>query len=146
MIKNDFVKEIFMEVKDVFYLLGCLAGTIMGFITLAMILKEIKKIRIGSDDGDIKAAVVEWRLFYTGDIRPILLYTIDGKEKKYEYHFYHDKEEYPIGKEVNLKLSSVSGLAYDKKDLIKGLLLRLFGTLFFVAGLIIGIYVLFVLR
>lgn len=135
-----------MEVKDVFYLLVGLIGTIMGIIALIMIFKEIKKIRIGSKDGNIKATVVEWRLFYTGDIRPILLYTVDGKEKKYEYHFYHNKEEYPIGKEVNLKLSSFSGLAYDKKDLIQGLLLRLFATLFIAAGLIAGIYVFFVLR
>lgn len=135
-----------MGVKDVFILLGCLVGTIMGIIALIMIFKEIKKIKIGSNNGDIKATVVEWRLFYTGDIRPVLLYTVDGKERKYEYHFYHNKEEYPIGKEVNLKFSRVSGLAYDKKDLIKGLLLRLFATLFFAGGLLIGIYVLFVLR
>lgn len=70
-----------MEIKDVFYLLGCLIGTIMGIIALIMIFKEIKKIKINNNDGDIKATVVEWRIFYTGDIRPVLSYIVDGEEK-----------------------------------------------------------------
>lgn len=47
---------------------------------------ETKNIKMGSDDGNIKAKVIGGHLFITGDIRLILLYKINGEEKRYTYN------------------------------------------------------------
>lgn len=73
-------------------------------------------------------------MFMTSDIRPVLVYTVNGKDKKYVYHFYHTLKEFPIGKEVNLKLSNISGMAYDKKDLMQGFCFIMFAILFLAVG------------
>ena len=129
-----------MEIKDILLIIGCLIASVMGVLCLIKILKEFNEIEMSSKDRDIKAIVVDAYVFMTGDIRPVLMYKVNGKDKKYVYHFYHKLKEFPIGKEVNLKLSNSSGLAYDKNDLLQGLLFVLFGTIFFMAGLFAGIY------
>ena len=133
-----------MDIKEVLLIIGCLIASVMGVLCLIKILKEISEIKMSSADRDIKAIVVDAYVFMTGDIRPVLTYTVNEKDKKYVYHFYHNLKEFPIGKEVNLKLSNISGMAYDKKDLIQRLLFDLFGTIFYVTGLCAGIYIMFV--
>lgn len=103
--------NIVMDYKMILYCLGCLVAIIFGGFCLFKILKEICEIKMSSDDGSIKATVVDVSILTTGDIRPILLYTVNGEKKKYIYHFYHRFKEFPIGKEVELKLSNISGLA-----------------------------------
>lgn len=129
-----------MNKSPLFYILGSLLAVIMGMISLCKIVNEILKIKIRHDDGMITAKVVDAHIFTTGDVRPILLYTVNGENKKYTYHFYHRLKEFPIGKEVELRLSSASGLAYDKKDLIQGLLSLIFATLFFMMALLFFVY------
>lgn len=129
-----------MDVKLVFFILAGLMFTIFGIIGLFKLIKEVMKIKIGSFDGYIKATVIYWKIFTTGDIYPVLSYMVNGEEKIYEFHFVHSSKEYPIGKEVELRLSSASGLAYDKKDLIQGFLVCIFALLFFGGGVLIGVY------
>ena len=140
-VESDYIKKGDIKLlKELLLILGCLIASIMSVLCLINLIKEIKKIKMTAHDGDIKAIVVDAYVFTTGDIRPILLYTVNGEDKKYTYHFYHNLKEFPMGKEVRLKLSSISGLAYDKKDLIQGLLMVLFATIFFGGGLLAGIY------
>lgn len=129
-----------MGIRLIFLILVCLMFTIFGIISLIKIIKEVRKIRISSQDGCIMATVKDWRIFTMGDIFPVLSYEVNGEKKIYEFHFVRNRKDYPIGKEVNLRLSYVSGLAYDKKDLIQGFLIIIFGLLFFGSGLLIGIY------
>lgn len=90
-----------MDIKEVLLIIGCLIASVMGVLCLIKILKEISEIKMSSADRDIKAIVVDAYVFTTGDIRPVLTYTVNGKDKKYVYHFYHNLKEFPIGKEVN---------------------------------------------
>ena len=126
--------------KDLIYLLGTGMFTIAGVFLLVRIINEIKKIKMDAKDGNIKGVVVDWYILNTGDIRPVVAYTVNNEEKKYVYHFYHRCKEYPIGKEVYLKLSEKSGLAYDKVDLVKGTLFIIFSLVFFMFALLAGIY------
>lgn len=129
-----------MDKSPAFFILSGLIGSIMGFICLYRIIKEIRTIKINSDDGTIIATVVDAHVFTTGDVRPILLYTVNGENKKYTYHFYHRLKEFPIGKEVELRLSRASGLAYDKKDLIQGILMNVFSIIFVFGGFLLFLY------
>lgn len=101
---------------------------------------ETKKIKISSNDKDIKAKVIGGHLFITGDIRPILLYRINEEEKEYTCRFYYSVKKYPIGKEVDLKISTISGLAYIKNDLIKDFVFHSFRMIYLYFGLFIGFY------
>ena len=116
----------------------------LGFVAVAVFLMiklvyEVKRIEINKCDNYVKAVVVNWRSFPTGDITPIVMYKVDGEEKIYRFHFVHNRKEYPIGKEIYLQLSSTSGLAYDKKDLKQGFCFIMFAILFFGCGLTVGI-------
>lgn len=136
-----FMRENIMEEKALFCIFVGLAFDVIDIYFFIRSLKEIKKIKIGSNDSYVKAIVVgKYNLYITGDIRPILSYTVDGEEKKYVYHFYHTSKKYPVGKEIYLKLSNISGLAYDKKDLIQGVLFNLFRILLWSVGLLLGVY------
>lgn len=106
-------------------------------------LIETKKIKISSNDKDIKAKVVGGHLFITGDIRPILLYKINEEEKEYTCRFYYSAKKYPIGKEVDLKISMISGLAYIKNDLIKDFIFHSFRMIYWFFGLLISFYYLY---
>ena len=116
----------------------------LGFVAVSLFLMirlvdEVRKIKIGKCDNYVKAVVVNWRCFTTGDITPIVMYKVNGVEKIYRFHFVHNRKEYPIGKEIYLQLSSTSGLAYDKKDLKQGFCFIMFAILFFGCGLTVGI-------
>lgn len=93
-------------------------------------IKEIKKIKVKLRDRNIRAVVVDFLPYITADIRPILQYTVEGIDKKYIYHFYYNKKNFPIGKEVVLHYSDESRLAYDRMDLVKALAYQLFATMF----------------
>lgn len=101
---------------------------------------DTKEIKISPNDEDIKAKVIGWDLFITGDIRPILLYRINGEEKRYTCRFYYSTKKYPIGREVDLKISKISRLAYDKKDLRKDFFFHLFRILYWILCLLISFY------
>lgn len=135
-----------MGIKVLFYIL---CSMVCAFFTIKMLLlriNEFKKYKISADDGKIKAVVVGHNAAYKGDICPIVSYVVDGNEKQYEYSFYHFEKEFPIGKEVDLKLSKASGLAYNKKDLIQGIVFWLFFTFFCSAGVLVGIVYIFLIH
>lgn len=97
---------------------------------LSLLVKSMNELlKTKSDDMDIKATVVSIVPHVTGDVQPILQYDMDGVVKKYICHYYCSPDKYSIGDEVTLKFSKEDGLAYDKEDLIKGLLLRLIATI-----------------
>ncbi|MCM1500846.1 MAG: hypothetical protein NC124_20500 [Clostridium sp.] len=106
-------------------------------------IREIKKFKIKSNDRNIQAVVVGSLPHITGDVRPILQYVVKGVDKKYIYHYYYNQKKYPMGKEVILKISEDSGLAYDRTDLRKALVYHLLAVVvsfFFVGGCIFGIF------
>ncbi|MDE5965248.1 MAG: hypothetical protein K2G89_00220 [Lachnospiraceae bacterium] len=111
-------------------------GLITSLIMLKKEIKRIKEIKVKSSDGYIKAVVVDSAstLDLTSDVKPILQYTVGGIDKKYIYHFNCNPKQYPIGKEVKLRLSEDSGLAYDRKDLVKSLVEHLLVIMFFGLG------------
>lgn len=117
----------------------------IGIFLMIRLVKEVRKIGISKNDNYVKAEVINWRVFTTGDVTPTVKYTVDGVEKIYRFHFVHNRKEYPIGKEIYLQLSNSSGLAYDRKDLKQGFCSLLFAILFFGFGLAVGIcYILLV--
>jgi len=77
-----FMRETIMEEKALFCIFVGLAFDVIDIYFFIRSLKEIKKIKIGSNDSYVKAIVVgKYNLYITGDIRPILSYTVDGEEK-----------------------------------------------------------------
>ena len=130
-----------MEVKYLVDSVVCSLLAVGGVIGCIRILKEIKRIKPDSGDGNVKAVVVNIDPFLTGDVAPIVSYTSGSREeKKYKYYYWYNRKKYPIGKEVSLKLSSASGLAYDRKDLIKGFLFALFSTLMMMMAALVFAY------
>lgn len=113
-----------MEMMQVLLmLLFCILFLVASASELMEEIKEIRKIKIKPDDDIIEAKVVNFRwAVVSTDIHPILQYNVDGTDKRYTYHFYYSSKGYPIGKQMTLKLSKESGLAYDKADLIKAVL------------------------
>ena len=67
--------------KDLIYLLGTGIFTIAGVFLLVRIINEIKKIKMDAKDGNIKGVVVDWYILNTGDIRPVVAYTVNNEEK-----------------------------------------------------------------
>ena len=51
---------------------------------LIKLVYEVKRIEINKCDNYVKAVVVNWRSFPTGDITPIVMYKVDGEEKIWE--------------------------------------------------------------
>ncbi len=121
------------------YILVCLGFVAVSLFLMIRLVDEVRKIKISKYDDYVKAVVVNWRYFTTGDITPIVMYKVNGVEKIYRFHFVHNRKEYPIGKEIYLQLSSTSGLAYDKKDLKQGFCFIMFAILFFGCALTVGI-------
>ena len=127
------------NVQLICYILIGLGFVGVAFFLMIKLVDEVRKIKISKSDSYVKAIVVNWRSFPTGDITPIVMYKVNGVEKIYNFHFVHNRKEYPIGKEIFLQLSNKSGLAYEKKDLIQGFCVILFVIFFFGCGLAIGI-------
>lgn len=111
-------------------LLLLFSSCIVFFSFFKLLVKSMNQfLKTKSDDMDIKANVVSIVPYMTGDVQPILQYEIDGIVKEYIYHCRCSPDQYSIGDEVNLKFSKKTGLAYDKEDLIKGILIRLIATI-----------------
>ena len=116
-----------------------LVAIIQGYITL----KKINKIKGSEIDENVEATVVKYNYVYrSSDIKPVFLYEVDGKKKLYEFYTFHRRKEYPIGKICILKLSKKSGMAYDKRDVMKGKIYQYFFIFIgvFCIGLIVTYY------
>lgn len=110
-------------IRDLIGLIACLIA-FFGFLRL--LVKRIKEfIKIKPDDMDIKATVVHLIPLNASKVQPVLQYNVNGVVKFYKYHSSCPPEKYATGDEVTLKLSQESGLAYDRGDLKKELLLLL---------------------
>lgn len=110
-------------------------------------IKDIKEIQMKSDDEIIKGKVIGRKPFLlTGDIQPVILCNINGSKVTYTYRYFYSEKKYPIGMEVELRMSNISGLLYDKKDLMKDLVLHLFFLLICSLGLGAGLYVIMLMR
>ena len=102
---------------------------------------------MSSDDEMIKGKVIGKKLFLlTGDIHPIVQCNINGLEVTYTYRYFYSEKKYPIGTEAALMVSKISGLPYDKKDLVKDMIFSVFCLVFFSSILIVGLYVILFVR
>lgn len=136
-----------MLTKDSLTVLSALIFTLLLFYILLKKIKYISELQIGSDDEMIKGKVVGKNLFLlTGDIHPIVQCNINGSEVTYTYRYFYSEKKYPIGTEVVLRMSKVSGLPYDKKDLVKDMILTAFSLFFSSSALIAGLYVILFVR
>ena len=109
-------------------------------------IKNILRIKMGKADETVIGKIVGRKPFlFTGDISPIVECNQHNSTFVYTYHYFYSKEKYPLGGRVELKLSKKSGLLYDKKDLIKELVLYVFGFLLFESGLIVGICLFYIM-
>ncbi|MDE5965249.1 MAG: hypothetical protein K2G89_00225 [Lachnospiraceae bacterium] len=74
-------------------LLVSLFFTVAGCTGLMRIIKDIKRIKPDSGDGNVKAVVVNIDPFLTGDVAPIVTYTSgSGEEKKYKYYYWYNRK------------------------------------------------------
>lgn len=119
------------EMKVWLMILLCMFVLLVNFSDLIKEIKAIRKLKVKLNDRNIRAVIIGSVPYITGDVQPILQYTVNGVDKKYIYHFYYNLKKYPIGKEMTLKFSEDSGLAYDRTDLVKALIYQLFMTLLF---------------
>ena len=134
------LKDIMMVIISFIFSLGFFYGIMKK-------IKDLTQIRMGKNDETIVGKVVGKRVYLpTGDIHPVVLCNVKGVEVSYVYRYIYNENKYPMGKEVLLKISSVSGLPYDKKDMIKDIMFHVFFLFFFCMGLVAGLYVLMFLR
>lgn len=134
------LKDIMMVIISFIFSLGFFYGIIKK-------IKDLTQIRMGKNDETIVGKVVGKRVYLpTGDIHPVVLCNVKGVEVSYVYRYIYNENKYPMGKEVLLKISSVSGLPYDKKDMIKDIMFHVFFLFFFCMCWIAGLYVLMFLR
>lgn len=136
-----------MLIKDSLTVLSALVFTLLLFYILLKKIKYISELQMSSDDEMIKGKVIEKKLFLlTGDIHPIVQCNIDGSEVTYTYRYFYSENKYPIGTEVALRVSKISGLPYDKKDLVKDMMFTVFSLFFFSSILMVGLYVILFVR
>lgn len=121
---------------DIMFLITTLGFLVLYIVIIVRNVKEIRTIKMKRDDREIKAVVIKLLPSFIGDVRPVLQYYVDGVEKHYSYHFPHFVEENPIGKEMALQLSEKSGLAYDRRDIMKELWTYVILLIIFVFGLL----------
>ena len=134
------LKDIMMVIISFIFSLGFFYGIMKK-------IKDLTQIRMGKNDETIVGKVVGKRVYLpTGDIHPVVLCNVKGVEVSYVYRYIYNANKYPMGKEVLLKISSVSGLPYDKKDMIKDIMFHVFFLFFFCMCWIAGLYVLMFLR
>lgn len=134
------LKDIMMVIISFIFSLGFFYGIMKK-------IKDLTQIRMGKNDETIVGKVVGKRVYLpTGDIHPVVLCNVKGVEVSYVYRYIYNENKYPMGKEVLLKISSVSGLPYDKKDMIKDIMFHVFFLFFFCMCWIAGLYVLMFLR
>ena len=126
---------------------GSLIFTFVFIYALLKKIKDIKRIQMRRDDEIIKGKVIGREPYLlTGDISPVVLCNINGSKVTYTYRYIYSEKKYPIGTEVELKVSNISGLPYDKKDLTKDILLHLFFLLICILGTGAGLYVIIFMR
>lgn len=99
-------------------------------------LYEIIDVKMGLLDPDINAIVVGFVPLITGEVQPIIQYNIEGIEKNYVYHCPCGVDVYSVGDVISLKLSEKSQLAYDKKDLYRGLMMQAFRVVAILLGVL----------
>ncbi len=128
-------------------LLAAVIFTLLLFYILLKKIKYISELQMSSDDKMIKGKVIGKNLFLlTGDIHPIVQCNINGSEVTYTYRYFYSEKKYPIGTEVELKVSEISGLPYDKKDLVKDMIFTVFSLFFFSSILVACLYVILIAR
>ena len=134
-------------IEEILTVLGSLSFS-LGFIYLVIKKsKDIYQIHMGHSDELIKGKVVGKKIFLlTGDVHPIVLCNKNNSELIYVFRYFYNEKKYPLGMEIELKISNVSGLLYDKRDLMKDMLLHVFFLIICIFGTLAGLYVLLVLR
>lgn len=134
------IKEIWMFFCSLFF------STLYIYFFIKKI-KYIRQIQMRRGDKIIKGNIVENKIFLlTGDVHPIVSCDINGSERIYKYRYFYNEKKFPIGKEINLSISQISGLPYDKKDLIKDMVFYLFFSVFCILSLVVELYVFLFLR
>lgn len=105
-------------------ILGTIGLIFFGLVAIGQgckTLKEIKRIKVNDNDEAIEAKVAQYEyVYFSSDIKPILLYELNGVKRLYKFYTFHRRREYPIGSIHMLNISRLSNVAYDKKDLKKG--------------------------
>lgn len=133
--------------KNIQIVFGSLIFTFVYIYIILKKIKDIKTIQMRPDDEIIKGKVIGRKPFLlTGDIRPLVLCNINGSKVMYTYRHIYNEKKYPVGTEVELKVSNISGLPYDKKDMMKDILLHLFFLLICSLGTGVGLYVIIFMR
>lgn len=116
-----------------------LVATVVGVGDCVYILvrwiRSSLKIRMGKDDPAIKGTVCElvtkpWSDF----IIPVVEYSVDGVKRQYRFRNAFPFGTYEVGREVELSLSEKSGLAYDRRDIMKELWTYIIFLIVFVLG------------
>lgn len=125
--------------KDIMMVIISFISSLIFFYGIMKKIKYLMEIHIGKNDEIIVGKVVGKRVYLpTGDIHPVVLCNVEGAEVSYVYRYIYNENKYPMGKEIELKLSRISGIPYDKKDLIKDILLHVFFLIICVLGTIAG--------
>lgn len=114
----------------------------LGFLNI-LVKSIIELLNTKADDTDIRATVVSIVFHTAWNVQPILQYEMDGIVKKYIYHCYCSPDKYSVGDEVHLKFSEKNASAYDKEDLIKGVLVRLISTMIMLCAVLFFTFDLF---
>lgn len=128
-------------------LLSAVIFTLLLFYILLKKIRYISELQMSSKDEIIKGTVIGKKTFLlTGDIHPIVQCNINGSEVTYTYRYFYSEKKYPIGTEVELRVSKISGLPYDKKDLVRDMIFIAFSLLFFSSILVACLYVILLAR
>lgn len=93
------------------------------------------------NDEQIRAKVISVIPNPLGEVQPVLEYYVNDQHRIYIFHNFFSMDEISVGDEITINLSKKNGLAYDKKDLIKGILYRLFFTIIFLSLVLYLIYI-----
>ena len=101
-------------------------------------IKEIKRIKPSINDKIVEAKVIKHiPVIRTSDIKPVVEYKDGIIRKQYEFYSLKRPKAYPIGKKCKLKISSKSGKAYIRRDIIKGLMYAYLSMGFPLMGLVL---------
>ena len=98
-------------------------------------IRSSLKIRMDKEDPYIKGTVCElvtrpWSDF----IIPVVEYNVNGVKRQYRFRNAFPFGTYEVGREVELNLSKKSGLAYDRRDIMKELWTYIIFLIIFVLG------------
>ena len=100
-------------------------------------VRDSLKIKMGKDDPLVKGTVCELVTKPWSDyIIPVVEYNVNGAKRQYKFRNAFPFGTYEVGKEVELSLSEKSGLAYDRRDIMKELWTYVILLIIFVFGLL----------